>query len=42
MRIFFEIEYGDEKEVESLLSDAKTNMNWTNEFHVVRKCHPIN
>ena len=32
MRIFWEIRYGDDKEVESLLSDVKTNMNWTNEF----------
>ena len=32
MRIFWEIQYGDDKEVESLLSDVKTNMNWTNEF----------
>ena len=35
MRIFFEIQYGDDKEVESLLSDVKTNMNWTNEYDVV-------
>ena len=32
MMIFWEIQCGDDKEVESLLSDVKTNMNWTNEF----------
>ena len=32
MRIYYAIEKEDEKQVESLLSDAKTNMNWTNEY----------
>ena len=35
MRIYHAIQYGDDKEVESLLSDVKTNINWTNEYEAV-------
>ena len=35
MRIYYAIENEDEKEVESLLRDAKTDINWTNEFVLV-------
>ena len=35
MRIFHGIEYGDEKEVESLIGDASTDVNWINEAYFV-------
>ena len=31
MRIFWAIQFDDEREVESLISDSKTDINWTNE-----------
>ena len=30
MRIFHAIRYADQREVESLLNDFKTDFNWTN------------
>ena len=35
MRIFWAIPYSDEKEVESLVSDSKTDFNWTNDTFYV-------
>ena len=29
--IYWAIQYGEEKEVESLINDSKTDVNWTNE-----------
>ena len=30
-RIYWAIKYSDDKEVESLVNDSKTDVNWTNE-----------
>ena len=35
MRIYHGIEYEDEEDVVSLLSDANTDFNWTNEAFLV-------
>ena len=35
MRIYHGIEYEDEEDVVSLLSDANTDFNWTNEAFAV-------
>ena len=32
MRIYYAIEYEDQREVESLISDSKTNVNWRNDL----------
>ena len=31
MRIYHAIQYEDQREVESLISDLKTNVNWRND-----------
>ena len=35
MRIYHGIQYADEKEVESLLNDSKTDFNWTNDTDIL-------
>ena len=35
MRIFYAIQYEDQREVESLISDSKTNVNWRNDLRGV-------
>ena len=34
MRIYYAIQYEDQREVESLISDSKTNVNWRNDIYV--------
>ena len=31
MRIYYAIQYEDQREVESLISDSKTDVNWRND-----------
>ena len=33
MRIYHAIQYEDQREVESLISDSKTNVNWRNDVY---------
>ena len=42
MRIYHGIRYEDQREVESLISDSKTDVNWINEAYPVSVIQYIN